>query len=183
MVMIAQLLGVEKVVTFMEQAGSNLHPVMRAEVKNLAVMLMGYVKSNKLSGDVLHVQTGRLRRSITSRVEEQGSLISGVVGTNVVYAAAHEFGVDETKDVTVHAYLRRCKSRNRYAMTKGRYFSPEGALKKLKLAAQGIAYVHEFTRKQHIKLPERSFLRSALDELGPGIQADLTAAMWGALKP
>jgi len=180
---IAQLLGVERVVSFMEQAGSNVHEVVKTEVRNLAVMLMGYVKTSKLSGDPLHVQTGRLRRSITSRVVEEGAgLVSGVVGTNVVYAAAHEFGVDMIKQCTVHAFVRKCKSRNVYTMKKGKYFSLQGAVSMVKLSAEGIAHVGEFQRMQHIKLPERSFLRSALNELGPEIRADLAAAIMGCLK-
>ena len=180
---IAQLVGVEPVISFMERGGSRLHDVLRTEVGKLAIMLMGYVKSNKLSGEVLKNQTGTLRRSINAKVVESGaSLISGRVGTNVVYAAAHEFGVDQFKMVTVRAYLRKCKSRNAYTMKKGKFYSLQGAAGKVKLAAQGVAFVHSFTRNQHTKLPECSFLRSALNELGPDIRADLQAAIMGALK-
>ena len=179
---IGQILGVEPVIAFMDKAGSNVHQVLRTEVRQLAVMLMGYVKTNKLTGEVLHVKTGRLRRSITAKVTEGGTLISGVVGTNVEYAAAHEFGVNQFKIVTVRAYLRRCKSRDRYKMKKGKYFSLQGAAAKVTLAAEGMAYVHSFSRNQHTKLPERSFLRSALEELGPGIREDLAAAVMGAMK-
>ena len=52
---IGQLLGVEPVMAFMEKAGSNVHQVLRTEVRSLAVMLMGYVKTQKLTGEVLHV--------------------------------------------------------------------------------------------------------------------------------
>ena len=179
---IGQLLGVERVVLHFSQKESEVARVLRTEVRDLAIMLMGYVKADKLSGEVLHVQSGRLRRSITSRVEGAGPLVAGVVGTNVVYAAAHEFGIDQIKDCTVHAYLRKCKSRNVYAMKKGRYFSLSGAAAKVKLVAEGVAFVHEYTRHQHIKLPERSFLRSSLRELGPDIRADLLAAIEGALR-
>ena len=58
------------------------------------------VKEQKLSlndskpggGQVLHARTGRLRRSITSRVEDKGSLIVGTIGTNVEYARRWEEG-------------------------------------------------------------------------------------------
>lgn len=167
---IAQLLGVEKVLSVMEQAGSNVHQVLRSEVRSLAIMLSGYVKTDKLSGEVLHVRTGRLRRSITFRVDEQGSLISGVVGTNVEYAAAHEFGMDEHKSVTVREYQRTQHSK---AISDWR--------RKHKMAV-GMVTVHSFTRNQHIHLPERSFLRSALAELGPDIRADLESAIRRAIS-
>lgn len=37
--------------------------------------------------------TGRLRQSITYRIDNDGSRVDGVVGTNVEYAAAQEFGI------------------------------------------------------------------------------------------
>ena len=180
---IGQLLGVEKFVATMGSRQGEVVKVLKTEVRNLTVMLMGYVKASKLSGEVLHVQSGRLRRSITGRVEAGGTLVSGIVGTNVEYAAAHEFGIDKHMPVTVHAYLRKCKSRNTYIMKKGKYFSPQGAAKLMKLSSQGVAFVHEFQRNQHIHLPERSFLRSALADLGPDIRADLQEAIFKALNP
>ena len=180
---IGELLGVEQVVSFHDRAGTNVTAVLKAEVRDMAVMLMDYVKTSKLSGQVLHNQSGRLRRSVTAKVEGDYGLITGIVGTNVEYAAAHEFGVDKHKIVTVHAYLRKCKNRNTYTMKAGKYFSPQGAAKLLKLSSQGVAFVHEFQRNQHTKLPERSFLRSALEELGPDIHADLRETVLKALNP
>ena len=183
---IGEILGVEKVVAFVGSRGPEVSKVLRLQVRNLAVMLSSYVKTNKLTGEVLKVQTGRLRRSITSKVLEQGSLVSGLVGTNVEYARAHEFGVDKFKVVTVRDYIRKCASRNSYGIKRG------GAIKdgsgkttghalKHYLSAEGIAHVHSFQRNQHTKLPERSFLRTALAELAPGIREDLANAIRKAL--
>ena len=61
----------------------------------------------KLSGEVLNVRTGRLRRSIVERVESSGSVVTGIVGTNVEYAAPHEYGFIGV--VTVKESLRVSK--------------------------------------------------------------------------
>jgi phage gpG-like protein len=178
---IAELLGGPQVLNHLTSLPEEAQRVLKSEVRSLAVELAGYVKESKLTGEVLHVRTGRLRRSITFRVDEQGSQITGIVGTNVEYAAAHEFGVDMFKMVTVREYLRKCKSRNRYAITRGRAFTAEdgskGHMLKRVVSAEGVAVVHSFNRNQHIVLPEKSFLRSALKDLGPEIREDLEAAV------
>lgn len=48
------------------------------------------VVRKKLSGRVLKVQTGRLRNSITAKVEKSGADVVGKVGTNVKYGKAWE---------------------------------------------------------------------------------------------
>src|SRR3989304_768029 len=46
----------------------------------------------KLTGIVLHIRTGTLRRSITNQVFRSGPKIIGKIGSNLVYARIHEFG-------------------------------------------------------------------------------------------
>lgn len=46
-----------------------------------------------LTGAFLKVQTGRLRASLTTRVEETATGVIGRVGTSVFYGAIHEYGV------------------------------------------------------------------------------------------
>ena len=185
---IGQILGVEKMIAVLGDKQDKVVKVLKTEVRQLAVMLMGYIKQSKLTGEVLHVRTGRLRRSITSKVVNDGPLVVGVVGTNVVYAKAHEFGVDKHMMVTVHEYLRRCKSRNTYAIKNGRRAVRDeggkviGHMLKRVLSSEGVAHVGEFQRNQHIHLPERSFLRSALADLGPDIRADLAEAIQRAIR-
>lgn len=71
-------------------------------VKSSAIGLMAYVKQNKLSGQVLRVRTGTLRRSITSRTEVVGNEIRGYVGTNLKYARVHEYGFKGGVPVRAH---------------------------------------------------------------------------------
>ena len=63
----------------------------RALLKS-ALLLEAHIKQNKLSGQVLRVRSGRLRSSISHRLEPIGQDLTARVGTNVVYARIHEFG-------------------------------------------------------------------------------------------
>lgn len=40
----------------------------------------------------LKVRSGHLRRSIKTSVKETGDTVQGIIGSNVIYAAIHEFG-------------------------------------------------------------------------------------------
>ncbi len=48
------------------------------------------------------VDTGRLRSSITNRIEIEGDQLVGIVGTNVEYASFQEFG---TSKMPAHPFL------------------------------------------------------------------------------
>ncbi len=110
------------------------------------------VKGLKLSGQVLHVRTGTLRRSINREVKLTGDVVEAVIGTNVAYAHAHEYGFKGKVDVREH--LRTIK------MAWGR------ALKEPKRVT---VHAHQMM----MNLPERSFLRSVLRER----EASATAAI------
>jgi phage gpG-like protein len=158
--------------------------VVRA-MNRLTIMVQARVKE-KLSGEVLHVRTGTLRRSINREVRASGSagMIEGIVGTNVEYAAAHEYGFDGT--VTVRAHIRRLTTNKKAealtsatgAATKiARWVGRKGTDRFVK----GYADVAAHTR--HMHLPERSFLRSALKEYEPVINVELQRALLEAFKP
>lgn len=90
-----------------------------------------YVRTEKLSGQVLNRRSGWLTNHVTMRVDEVGGNIrlrGGVFG-GVPYAAGHEYGFEG--DVEVPAFTRKSG-----------------------------AHVGAYTR--HMKLPVRSYLRSAL---------------------
>src|SRR6266850_8343032 len=59
----------------------------QAMARSLDVVYRKVMKN--LTGAVLRVKTGRLRQSIQSQVNPDHS---GTIGTNVEYAAAHEYG-------------------------------------------------------------------------------------------
>lgn len=75
---------------FMESIGK-LDSALGRAVTTLAIKLTAKVKT-KLSGQVLKVRTGRLRRSVHYEVTNEPGRITAEVGTNVSYARVHEFG-------------------------------------------------------------------------------------------
>lgn len=142
-------------------------------MNQLTIEVQRSVKADKLSGQVLHVRTGTLRRSINRRVEEQGGMIIGSVGTNVQYAAAHEYGFKGV--VTVKEHLRREK-----AHMKSIKFQPGKKLLQSKTKNTGFSsIIGEHTRKMN--LPERSFLRSTLKQYEGTIRDRLALAAMEAL--
>lgn len=136
---------------------------MRRVVDRLSILVQTRTKE-KLSGPVLHNRTGTLRRSINRVVLDDASGVVATVGTNVRYAAVHEYGFDG--EVTVRAHVRKVASRS---VGKGK-----------KQTVQGIAFVQQHQR--HMVLPERSFLRSSVRELAPQIRADIKAVALESLK-
>ncbi len=122
-------------------------------IGRIALKLLTRVKQ-KLSGEVLNVRTGRLRRSITQRVESSADEISGIVGTNVFYGKFHEYGQSIKDDLKKH------RDGFKSGLTASKpAVSPDG-------------------------LPPRSFLRSALAELKKEgvIDAEIDAAVARAVQ-
>ncbi|MGX2581625.1 HK97 gp10 family phage protein [Acinetobacter baumannii] len=128
---------------------------VRQSIARSTLKLLIKVKREKLNGQVLNKRTGRLGRSITQKLIELSNGVAGIVGTNVEYAAAHEYGFNE--EVTVKAHLRMIK------MAFGKSINP----KQVNIKAH--------TRK--VDLPEKSFLRSALEEMRKEIKQDLEVSI------
>lgn len=61
------------------------------------------IKVNNRAKQLCPVDTGRLRASISWRMERDGDQVVGVVGTNVEYAAYVELG---TRRMSARPYLR-----------------------------------------------------------------------------
>jgi phage gpG-like protein len=106
------------------------------------------VKERKLSGQVLKNRTGTLRRKINYQLRETPTEVSASVGVQLSYAAVHEYGFDGI--VTVKEHLRTI------TQAFGRPIAP--------------VHVHRGAHQRHMKLPERSFLRSSLRENAPSIR-------------
>ncbi|WP_422057316.1 hypothetical protein [Sphingomonas sp.] len=116
---------------------------LRVGIARLAAKLNSNVRKGKLSGQVLNVRTNRLRNSIGDIVEVNTNIVAGIVSTPVVYAPPHEYGFQGT--VNIKAHLREIKQAFGRPIT-----------------ARAVQ-VNAHTRD--VKLPERSFLRSALREM------------------
>lgn len=157
----AELHGDAEVVAKLNSIPPRIREELRVGIGRLALKLARKVQREKLSGKVLKVRSGRLRRSINDVVVDEGEKVSGIVSTPVKYAPPHEYGFNGT--VTVKAHLRTIKQAFGRAIT----------------ARQVAVSEH----KAKMNLPERSFLRTALAEMqGDGeIQREIDAAMTKAL--
>lgn len=156
----AQILGYDKILAKLNALGPKLQDETRKSVLKLCLLLSAKVKRDKLSGQVLKVKTGTLRRSITHRIIDTPQGVVGQVGTNLAYARVHEFGFKGS--VSVKAHMREIKQ------AWGKPISPRSVS------------VKTFTRK--VNIPERSFLRSALQEMQPDIREEMLKAIGRAIK-
>jgi hypothetical protein len=116
--------------------------------------------------DRVHVVTGTLRRSITASrpVENEGGGYDGRVGTRVVYGPMEEYGVtNQTQNV--RAYTRNVKSRSVFGQVSvqtasGLYGTADTFVSRRRKLAQGIAFVHPFSRI--VNRPEHPYMRPGL---------------------
>ena len=142
------------------------HTFVRNAITELRLQDESLVKA-KLSGQVLNVRSGALRRSIFSETEDDGSTVIDRVASSgdVKYAAIHEFG--------------------------GAIRHPGGTAY-LVIAGQGVTFISNATAANHpnaprtrphdIRMPERSFLRSSLRDMRSAIETKLRAAVSQAIK-
>jgi phage gpG-like protein len=126
---------------------------LRAVVSRLAIKAQGIVKQEKLTGQVLHVRTGTLRRSINQKIEETPTGVFAKVGTNVVYARPHEYGFTGVENVKAFSRVVRGVAQNVRA------------------------------HARNVSIPEKSFLRSTLTDMQMEIQTSLRATILKAVTP
>jgi phage gpG-like protein len=142
---------------------AKLRAALFRKISYLTLFLENYIKTEKLSGQVLNVVTGRLRRSIFSEVTQTSTSVDGTVGSSgdVKYAAVHEFGF--SGDEVVKAHTREIKQ------AFGRAISPK------------TVEVREFSR--HVDIPERSFMRSSFIDLKDMLQQGIKDAIEEGTQP
>lgn len=155
------VVGKERMLADIRQVPVRVLPEIRKATEVLAIKLSAYVKRDKLSGQVLKNRTGTLRRSINYKVTATGTDFMAMVGTNKEYAHVHEFGFNGT--VTVKEHLRMM----RVAFGK-----------EMRNPRQVTVRAHSM----HMKMPERSFLRTALAEFEPTIRQEYEIALQRALR-
>lgn len=139
--------GDTEVVASIREQYKEITDNVEKSIGRLTLKLLNLVKVNKLSGQVLNVRTGRLRRSITQTTKRESTLITGIVGTNVEYARGHELGFNGS--VSVKAHLRLIKK------AWGKNISPRSISIK--------------SHSRQVNLPKKSFLGSALKDMSPEI--------------
>lgn len=158
-----QVEGDTAIIARMDSLPPKLQAALHKKISFLTLYLENYIKTEKLSGQVLNVVTGRLRRSIFSNVEQTDNTVVGSVSSSgdVKYAAIHEYGFDGQE--TVRAHTREIKQ------AFGKAISPK------------TVEVREFTR--HMVMPERSFMRSALRDLKDMMQNGIADAVKEGMAP
>ena len=129
-------------------------------ITQLGIELQRHVQEDKLSGQVLRSRTGSLRSSISLQVDQSGGAVTASVFTDSRYAGVQEYGFAGT--VSVRASLRRIREA----------FGRPIAEKTISVRA------HD----RRMNLPERSFLRSALEDMAPVIRDEVGAALAEAVS-
>lgn len=149
--------GTDAVAAAMIAASGKVRAAVAQAIGVSAANLTSAVKA-KLSDDVLRVKTGRLRRSIHFVLGGTDDAPSATVGTNVEYAAIHEFG----------------------GTTKAHVIEAVNA-KVLAFKVGGETVFAKSVQHPGSKIPQRSYLRSALAEQAPSIKERIDAAVRSAL--
>lgn len=156
------ILGRDEVLARLGETPAKIRIAAKSSLDMWATELAGYIKAEKLSGQVLHRRSGALSRSVhPNKATESGTTISAgaAAGLDVPYARAHEYGIQ--RNVVVSAYHRM------QTMAWGKPISPREVL------------VNQHS--SYINLPERSYMRSSLNEKAPDGIAELRAAVKEAI--
>jgi len=74
--------------------GKAMHASLVQAFTRIAIGLQGYIKTQKLQGQVLEQRSGKLSRSIIQTVTDAGRTITAIVqaGSLAPYGAVHEWG-------------------------------------------------------------------------------------------
>lgn len=149
----------ELLLKFTDRWPAAVHDAIVQKMYAAVAAIEAKTKEN-LSGPVLKVRTGRLRASIKSDVQDQGTAVTGTVGSyGVPYARIQEFGGTTGPHVI------------------------------LPVKAQVLAFMiggkQVFARRVNhpgSKIPERSYLRSAFAERLSGIVAEFESVVTEAMR-
>jgi phage gpG-like protein len=154
------LVGDDRVLGRLEQMRPAILARIETAMKRLLVDLQTHVKQDKLSGQVIRVRHDRLRASINiAGPKSDGKSFWGSVGTNVVYAAIHEYGGRTPPHVIEPKYK-----------------------KALAFEIGGETIIRRRVHHPGSVMPERSFLRSALRDMAPQIKTEIEAALAEGMK-
>lgn len=132
---------------------------------------IGYMQANKLSlrsPTTLGVVSNRLRPSMRKSAAVVGeTTVDSSIGTNVKYAAIHEFGFDGVVQVKQHK--RRIIAYDRYEKRGSRFIQTQSGIK-------GIVKPHSM----HMRMPQRSFIRTTIEERRSNYSQSISAAISSA---
>jgi phage gpG-like protein len=153
----AWIVGDDAVIARLDAIPGSVAAAVRRAVEGQAIALTRYVKGSKLSGQVLRNRSGHLRASISYALMIADQGLTAQVGANVEYAHVHEYG----GDFAIKAHQRM--------MTQA-FGRPVAIPRMISVRAHDAHY------------PERSFLRSSLEENAASIRAAIEAAVAEGIK-
>jgi phage gpG-like protein len=155
-----ELEGLQETNSRLDRYPAALQAALAVKASQLAAALVNLVKNNKLSGSVLNTRTGALRDSIAANVtvDADGALTSVGSEGDVKYAAIQEYG----GKTSAHEILPAKAGMLAFIVGDTRHFA---------------------RRVEHpgSVIPERSYLRSALEDMKEEILssiADTAADAW-----
>jgi phage gpG-like protein len=156
-----ELGGLEETSARLESYPAALQAALSAKTAELAAALADLVKNDKLSGGVLNSRTGALSNSIATSVTADADGVLASVGSegDVKYAAIQEYG----GKTSAHEIL------------------PVKADVLAFIAGDGQHFARRVEHPGSV-IPERSYLRSSLEDMKDEILAALTdvaAEAWG----
>ncbi len=179
----AVLVGGDRLQEWLKGRYPEIQNQVGKSMARLVIALTRKIKQDKLTGQVLKNRTGTLRRSISPEVGQSGTAITGSVGTNIIYARAHEYGVT-TRPHDIYPRKARAlawmKSGFDLGEVKKGWFRATGTWTKKGGKALGEMGALQFARVVHHPgsvIPERSFMRTALKEMEPEIRAQFKNAI------
>jgi phage gpG-like protein len=153
-VIAVQLVGSDRLPGRLRELLAEANSGLVRAITELTIELQRRVQ-DKLSGEVLSSSSGSLKSNIGFRVDQHSASVTGAVFSDNAYARVHEYGFAGT--VNVKASLRRITEAFGRPIT-GKTIEVKG-----------------HTRR--VDLPERSFLRSALEDMTPAIRDAVEEAL------
>lgn len=155
------LTGDREVIAQIDRMPASVRVMLRRKIRSLALRLKAKIQKGKLSGQVLNVVTGALRRSIDQRVSEDAHSVMGEVFSSgdVKYARIHEFG----------------------GKTRAHDIFPKKA-DALSFMMGGRQVFAKVVHHPGSQMPERSFMRSSLREMATTIQREMKEAVIAGLQ-
>jgi hypothetical protein len=155
----AHLVGDEKVLARVRAIPSAVSTGLVRTITKLGLDLQGRVQQDLASGQRLASRGGLSRFTVDLNLERSSDRIAATIFSGGEYAQPREYGLTST--IGVRASLWREKRSFRRTIS------------------EKVIILRAYNRKA--ALPERSFLRSALEEMGPAISGEVETAVRAAL--
>lgn len=156
-----QITGATEVIEKLGALPEKVRVTAKSSLDMWALELAGYIKADKLSGSPLNWRSGSLSNSVyPTKADAAGSTISAGAraGLDVPYAKIHEYGG------VIPAHVVVARNAKALAFTVG-----------------GITRFAKSVQIPAINMPERSYMRSALQDKAPDGIAELRAAVKEAI--